>query len=137
MGSRQIVESQSTEATPPPPPKPIRPVADSTQLAIDRDEVVATTESPRDKIIEAASKNGELAIIMMITRANLNECSYSFHAGNQHDFRQASSKMLSFPTPKHWGTGGIHLNSTFLKTQHKVTNVKLHICELMLSLQKC
>ncbi len=27
--------------------------------------------------------------------------------------------MLSSPTPKHWGTGGIHRNSTFLKTQHK------------------
>jgi hypothetical protein len=30
--------------------------------------------------------------------------------------------------PKHWGTGGISLNSTFLKTQHKVTNVELNIC---------
>jgi hypothetical protein len=46
---------------------------DGIQLEIDGVNRVATTESPRDKIIEEASKNGELAIAMMIPRANLNE----------------------------------------------------------------
>jgi hypothetical protein len=95
------------------------------QLEIDGVNRVATTKSPRDKLIEQASKNRKLAIMIMIPRANLNECSYSFHAGNQHDFRQASSKMLSSPTPKPWGTGGIYLNSTFLKTQHNATTLLL------------
>jgi len=98
---------------------------DGIQLEVDAVNRVATTESPRDKIIEEASKNRKLPIMIMISWTNLNKCSYIFHAGNQHDLRQASSKMLSSPVPKHWGTGGIHLNSTFLKTQHKITTVLL------------
>jgi hypothetical protein len=68
-------------------------MSDGIQLEVNGVNLVATTESPRNKIIEEASKNGELTIIMVIPGANLNECSNSFHIGSQHDFRQAPSKM--------------------------------------------
>jgi hypothetical protein len=73
------------------------------QLEIDGGNRVATTKSPMDKLIKQASKNRKLAIMIMIPRANLNECSYSFHAG----VRMASLiKNVKFPNAEALGNWG-------------------------------
>jgi len=66
---------------------------DGIQLEIDAVNRVATTECPWDKVIQQASEDGKLAIMIMIPGPNLNECSDVFHTGNQHDSGRAPSKM--------------------------------------------
>jgi hypothetical protein len=68
----QIVFGQSSDGMSPFLAKLCPQVPNRIQLEIDRVDRVATTESPGDKVIEEATKDWNLAIMLMIPRANMN-----------------------------------------------------------------